>query len=40
MIQGGFEVIEDELWDERDAIQRVVARKPTTQNESKEGDRQ
>jgi ubiquinone/menaquinone biosynthesis C-methylase UbiE len=39
MIQSGFEVIEDELWDEHDAIQRVVARKPTTQDESGEGDR-
>ncbi len=24
----GFEILENELWDERDAIQRVVARKP------------
>jgi ubiquinone/menaquinone biosynthesis C-methylase UbiE len=40
MIQSGFEVIEDGLWDEHDAIQRVVARKPTTQDESGEGDRQ
>jgi ubiquinone/menaquinone biosynthesis C-methylase UbiE len=38
MIQSGFEIIEDELWDEHDAIRRVVARKPITQGESGEGD--
>ncbi len=24
----GFEILENEIWDERDAIERVVARKP------------
>jgi ubiquinone/menaquinone biosynthesis C-methylase UbiE len=38
VIQSGFEIIEDELWDEHDAIRRVVARKPITQGESGEGD--
>jgi hypothetical protein len=38
VIQSGFEIIEDELWDEHDAIRRVVARKPITQGESGEGN--
>lgn len=40
MIRCGFEVIDNELWDEHDAIQRVVARKPTILDESRQGDRQ
>jgi ubiquinone/menaquinone biosynthesis C-methylase UbiE len=30
MIRSGFEIIDSELWDEDDAIQRVVATKPAT----------
>ena len=30
MTHTGFEILESELWDEADAIQRVVARKPET----------
>lgn len=40
MTQSGFDVIDNELWDEHDAIQRVVARKPTILDESGKGDRQ
>ena len=40
MIRSGFEIIDNELWDEHDAVQRVVARKPETLDELGQGDRQ
>lgn len=40
MIRSGFEIIDNELWDEHDAVQRVVARKPETLDELRQGDRQ